>query len=45
MDDVAGQIVLSAIEACVEMLNVAAWKPRKLLLAFGRARASPPEFP
>jgi hypothetical protein len=41
MDDVAGQIVLSAIEACVEMLNVAAWKPRKLLLAFGPARASP----
>jgi hypothetical protein len=38
MDNVAGQIVLSAIEAIVEMLNFAAWKPQKLL-ALGPARA------
>jgi hypothetical protein len=40
MDDVAGQIVLSAIEAWAEMLNLAAWKPQKRLLALGPARAS-----
>jgi hypothetical protein len=40
MDNVAGQIVLSAIEAWAEMLNLAAWKPQKRLLALGPARAS-----
>jgi hypothetical protein len=40
MDDVAGQIVLSAIEAMIEMLNFAAWKPQKPPLALGPARAS-----
>ena len=39
MDNVAGQIVLSAIEAIAEILNFAAWKPQKLLLALGPARA------
>jgi hypothetical protein len=29
MDNVTGQIVLSAIEAWAEMLNLAAWKPHK----------------
>jgi hypothetical protein len=40
MDNVAGQIVLSAIEAWAEMLNLAAWKPHKRRLALGPARAS-----
>jgi hypothetical protein len=40
MDNVAGQIVLSAIEAWAEMLNLAAWKPHKRPLALGPARAS-----
>jgi hypothetical protein len=39
MDNVAGQIVLSALEAWAEMLNLAAWKPHKRLLALGPARA------
>jgi hypothetical protein len=40
MDNIAGQIVLSALEAWAEMLNLAAWKPHKRLLALGPARAS-----
>jgi hypothetical protein len=40
MDNVAVQIVLSAIEAWAEMLNLAAWKPQKRLLALGAARAN-----
>jgi hypothetical protein len=40
MDNLAGQIVLSAIEAMGQMLNFAAWKPHKLLLALGPAQAS-----
>jgi hypothetical protein len=44
MDNVAGQIVLSAIEALAEMLNLAAWKPHKHLLALGPARASHRSF-
>lgn len=40
MDDVVGQIVLSAIEAMIEMLNFAAWKPQKPPPALGPARAS-----
>jgi hypothetical protein len=39
MDNVAGRIVLSAIEAIAEMLNLAAWKPQKRLLALGPAWA------
>ena len=40
MDNVAGQIVLWAIEAMGQMLNFAAWKPQTLLLALGPARGS-----
>jgi hypothetical protein len=40
MDNVAGQIVLSAIEAWADVLNLAAWKPQKRLLALGPARAT-----
>jgi hypothetical protein len=40
MDNVAGQIVLLAIEAWAEMLKLAAWKPQKRLLALGPERAS-----
>jgi hypothetical protein len=40
MNDVAGQIILSAIEAMIEMLDFAVWKPQKPPLALGPARAS-----
>jgi hypothetical protein len=44
MDSVAGQIVLSAIEAMVEFLNFAAWKPQKVLPALRPAWASHRSF-
>jgi hypothetical protein len=44
MDNLAGQIVISAIEAMGQMLNFAAWKPHKLLLALGPAQASRSSF-
>jgi hypothetical protein len=42
MDNLAGQIVLSAIEAMGQMLNFAAWKPQTILPALGPARGSRP---